>query len=43
MIEPLPLARSERSPEFRASPVLQKRLSALRVVIPISKQCPLTE
>ena len=43
MIEPLPLARSEGSPEVLASPVFTKRLRALRVVMPMSKQRPLTE
>ena len=43
MIEPLPLACSEGSPEVLASPVLEKRLRALRHVMPMSKQRPLTE
>ena len=43
MIEPLPLARSEVSPEARASWSSRYLLRALRVVIPISKQRPFTE
>lgn len=43
MIEPFPLARSDESPERRASPQSKKRTRALRVVIPMSKQVPLTE
>jgi hypothetical protein len=38
MIEPLPLAVSEESPEVWALPVCSKRDNAARVVMPISKQ-----
>ncbi len=43
MIEPLPLAWGDGSPEVLASPVFPNRLNALRVVEPMSKQRPLTE
>jgi len=43
MIEPLPLARSDGSPDVLASPDLLKRPRALRVVMPMSKHSPLTE
>jgi len=42
MIDPLPLARSEASPEARASLPATNRLRALLVVMPMSKQRPLT-
>ena len=43
MIEPLPLAPSERSPETSAFFLETKLASALLVVIPMSKQRPFTE
>ena len=43
MIEPLPLARPEGSPEVLASPVRSNRLKACCVVMPMSKHVPLTE
>jgi hypothetical protein len=43
MIEPLPLALSERSPEARASLPATNWPKALRVVMPMSKQRPFTE
>ena len=43
MIDPLPLARSDRSPELLASPLFSNRPRAIRVVMPMSKQRPLTE
>ena len=43
MIEPLPLACGDGSPDVLASPVFRNRLNAMRVVEPMSKQRPLTE
>jgi hypothetical protein len=43
MIDPLPLAHSEASPEARASSPATNRRRALLVVMPMSKQRPLTE
>jgi len=43
MIDPLPLARSDESPERRTSPQSRKRTRSLRVVIPMSKHVLLTE
>jgi hypothetical protein len=43
MIEPLPLACSEGSPEVLALPVFRNRLRALLVVMPMSKHRSLTE
>jgi hypothetical protein len=43
MIEPLPLARPERSPERRASPLAWNRCKATTVVTPMSNTRSLTE
>lgn len=43
MIEPLPLAPSERSPDASAFLLATKFASAFLVVIPISKHRPFTE
>ena len=43
MIEPLPLARSEASPEASAFLLATNLLRALLVVMPMSKQRPFTE
>ena len=43
MIDPLPLARSDGSPEASAFLLARNLLRALLVVMPMSKQRPLTE
>jgi hypothetical protein len=43
MIEPLPLARGDGSPELLASRVSRNLASAFRVVMAMSKQPSLTE
>ena len=43
MIEPLPLARSDRSPEVSAFFLVTKLLNAPLVVMPMSKHRPFTE
>jgi hypothetical protein len=43
MIEPLPLAPSKELPDRLASSVFGNRVRALRVVMPMEKQRPLTE